>query len=233
MSKIAQNLARLKDRIGASCERVNRSPDEIKLIAITKTVSVSSIGEALGLGVTDIGENRVQEMVSKHGEIGDRVTWHMVGHLQTNKVKSIIGFCGLIHSVDSYKLAAEINRQAAKAGRNAEILIQTNVSGEATKWGVRRDEVARLIGDTATLGNIKVMGLMTIAPLTEKVEEIRTCFRNLRNLFKEVGDLEIEYGKDKVEMKYLSMGMTNDFEMAIEEGANLVRIGSAIFGPRR
>jgi pyridoxal phosphate enzyme (YggS family) len=233
MSEIAQNFARLKEKIALFCQKAHREPDEIKIVAATKTVDVRRIVEAVGLGITDLGENRVQELVAKYKELGDVASWHMIGHLQTNKVKHIIGFCKLIHSVDSFKLASEISRQAVKAGRTADILIQSNVSGEETKSGVQPEEVTKLISDVATLESIKVLGFMTIAPLTDKVDEIRVCFRKLKDIFEEAKVLEEKLGRDKVEMKYLSMGMTSDYQIAIEEGANMVRIGSAIFGPRR
>lgn len=233
MTEIANNLDRLMSRITKCCGRAHRSLDEIKIVAVTKTVTVPAIIEAIDLGLEDLGENRVQEMALKHREVGERVSWHMVGHLQTNKVRGIIDFCKLIQSVDSFKLASEISRQALKADIEARILIQTNMSGEETKWGVGPEEVRKLIEEIAPLENLKVLGLMTIAPLTEEKGEVRDCFRKLRSIFDETRVMESELGIDKVQMKYLSMGMTNDFEIAIEEGANMIRIGSAIFGPRR
>ncbi len=187
------------------------------------------ITEAVRHGVHDIGENFVQELLTKRKQVADeRVRWHFVGHLQSNKVKYIADFVHLIHSVDSLKLAQEIDKRAAGVGRRIDVLIEVNTSGEATKHGVRPDETVAVVRDIARLGHVQIRGLMTIGPFLPDPEQSRPCFRILR----EVGERIRSEGIDNVDMAHLSMGMTNDFEVAVEEGATVVRLGTAFFGRR-
>ncbi|MDI6821712.1 MAG: YggS family pyridoxal phosphate-dependent enzyme [Actinomycetota bacterium] len=222
---IAQNLRLIRDKMAKAASRVGRNPTEIKLVAVTKNVPVLEINQAIEAGITDIGENRVQEMRKKFGKLGNAVTWHFVGHLQTNKVKYIIDFVELIQSVDSLKLAQEIQKRAQKANRIQKVLVEVNVSREESKFGIDPQKLVSFMKEIAKLDHIVVKGLMTLAPLVEDTEEIRPVFRTLRELGEHVKELNLS----RVEMEYLSMGMTNDFEIAIEEGSNMVRIGTGIF----
>jgi len=186
------------------------------------------IREAIEAGQKIFGENRVQEALAKYEILGDDCRWHMVGHLQRNKVKHALRMFELIHSLDSLRLAEEIEKQAGKVGTIAQTLLQVNVSGEETKFGVAEDEVLTLIEKVAELQHVRIMGLMTIGPIVSEPEEVRPYFARLREIFEDIKGRKIP----NVEMKYLSMGMTQDFEVAVEEGANMLRIGTAIFGPR-
>ena len=217
---IRENLEEVERRITAAAERSGRKRSDILLVAVTKTHPADMMNEAIRLGVTDIGENKPQEVRDKYADVLP-VKWHLIGHLQTNKVKYVIDKVCLIHSVDSVKLMDEIERQAEKHDIDMDILIQVNISGEETKSGVSADEVEELLLHAGTLKHVKVKGLMTIAPKTDH-------FDNMRQLF-----IDIQAKKyDNVNMKYLSMGMSGDYETAIECGANIVRVGSAIFGNR-
>ena len=222
---IAENLASVRQRVARSCEKSGRSPDSVRLVCVVKEASPEDAQAVLGLGVKDLGENRVQELVSKYGVIGDKAAWHLVGHLQTNKAKEAVRISSLIHSVDSVKLAKEIDKEAKKIGKTQDILIQVNVSGEATKFGVTPDEAVSLIKEISLYPNISIKGLMTIAPEAEDQETVRSYFRALRELRDRLNESRIT----NHESRELSMGMTNDFEVAIEEGATMVRIGRAIF----
>ncbi len=179
-------------------------------------------------GITDIGENRVQELCSKYEILDNSCNWHLIGHLQTNKVKYVIDKVRLIHSVDSIKLAREIDRQAAKAGKTVDVLIQVNVANEEMKYGIAPEEVYDFLTEASGLGNIKVKGLMTIAPFAQDMGDIRPIFRRMRKIYIDMRNENI----DNISMEFLSMGMSNDFETAIEEGSNMVRIGTAIFSKR-
>ena len=224
---IRENLEEVERRITAAAERSGRKRDDILLVAVTKTHPADMMNEAIRLGVTDIGENKPQEVRDKYESVLP-VKWHLIGHLQTNKVKYVIDKVCLIHSVDSVKLMDEIERQAEKHDVNMDILIQVNISGEETKSGVSTDEVEQLLLHAGTLKRVKVMGLMTIAPKTDNSVTNTLHFDNMRQLF-----IDIQKKKyDNVNMKYLSMGMSGDYETAIECGANIVRVGSAIFGER-
>ena len=224
---IRENLEEVERRITAAAERSGRKRDDILLVAVTKTHPADMMNEAIRLGVTDIGENKPQEVRDKYESVLP-VKWHLIGHLQTNKVKYVIDKVCLIHSVDSVKLMDEIERQAEKHDVNMDILIQVNISGEETKSGVSVDEVEELLLHAGTLKRVKVMGLMTIAPKTDNSVTNTLHFDNMRQLF-----IDIQAKKyDNVNMKYLSMGMSGDYETAIECGANIVRVGSAIFGER-
>jgi hypothetical protein len=222
---IKENLERINQKIRLKAELVGRDPREITLVAVTKTIEVERIEEAIASGVSIIGESRVQEAKEKYQKLGDRVIWHLVGHLQRNKAKYAVKIFDLIQSVDSVKLAEEIDGQAKKTGKIQKILIEVNVSGEESKYGLNPEEVIPFLKQISSLSNIKVQGLMTIAPVYENPEDCRPCFRKLKKLMEEVKNENIR----NVEMLYLSMGMSNDFEVAIEEGSNMVRIGRAIF----
>ncbi|MFB0527491.1 MAG: YggS family pyridoxal phosphate-dependent enzyme [bacterium] len=224
---IRENLERIKEKIRLKSELVGRDPQEITLVAVTKTVEADRIEEAIAAGVNIIGESRVQEAKEKYGKVEGRIIWHLVGHLQRNKAKDAVKIFDLIHSVDSAKLAKEIDKQAKKTGKIQKILVEVNVSGEESKYGLSPEEVITFLKEASGLPNIKVEGLMTMAPLYENPEDCRPCFRKLKELGEEIKAENIK----NVEMVYLSMGMSNDFEVAIEEGSNIVRIGRAIFGP--
>jgi pyridoxal phosphate enzyme (YggS family) len=223
---IKENLERIDEKIRVKSELVGRDSQEITLVAVTKTVKANRIEEAIAAGVNIIGESRVQEAKEKYGKVKSKVIWHLVGHLQRNKAKDAVETFDLIHSVDSAKLAREIDKQARKAGKIQKILIEVNVSGEESKYGLSPEEVIPFLQEVSVLPNIKVEGLMTMAPFYENPEDCRPCFRKLKELVEEVKAENIK----NVEMVHLSMGMSNDFEVAIEEGSNMVRIGRAIFG---
>lgn len=225
---IASNIDRVKERIKKAAERSGRSADDIVLIAVTKTVDVERIKAAVNCGIKDLGENRVQELTAKYPYISDDVRWHMIGRLQTNKVKYIIDKISLIHSVDSLKLLKEIDKRSEIANRMMDILIEVNVAGEASKGGVAVEDVIDFVKQSAAFENIRIKGLMTVAPQTDDPEIVRPYFVQMNDLSYKVKKLKL----DNVEMKYLSMGMSGDFEVAIEEGSNMVRIGTAIFGQR-
>ena len=226
MSNIAANTKDIIHRMKLAAERVGRKEESVKLVAVTKTIDVSRIKEAIESGITVIGENRVQEARDKYKEIGKEVQWHLIGHLQTNKVKYIFDIFSLIHSVDSLSLAEEIQRRGENKGLNTDILIEVNLSGEKTKFGVLPEKAIGLIKGISRFKNINIQGLMTIPPFSESPEDSRKYFKMLRILKDDVQ-------KEGIEMKELSMGMSGDFEVAIEEGATMVRIGTAIFGERR
>jgi len=217
---IEQNIQNLQQRIAKACEKAGRSPDEVTLVAVSKTVQADAIESAFKAGIRDFGESRVQEAKPKIEQLRrlkPDITWHMVGHLQTNKAKTAAAIFDIIHSVDSLNLAEILNNCSPK---RLPILIQVNVSAEATKGGFMLSEVRETVKQIGELSNLEVQGLMTIAPWVENAEEVRPVFRQLRQL------------RDALGLKHLSMGMSDDFEVAIEEGATLVRIGRAIFGER-
>lgn len=224
---IAESLAEVERKIAAAARRSGRERDDITLVAVTKTHGTDMMNEVIGLGVKDIGENKPQEIRDKFSGVLP-VKWHLIGHLQTNKVKYIIDKVCLIHSVDSVKLMDEIERQAEKHDIDMDILIQVNISGEETKSGVSAAEIEELLLHAGGLKRVKVKGLMTIAPKTDNSVTNILHFDNMRRLF-----IDIQQKKyDNVNMLYLSMGMSGDYETAIEHGANMVRVGSAIFGER-
>lgn len=223
---IRENLERIREKIRVKSELVGRDPQEITLVAVTKTVEADRIEEAIAAGVNIIGESRVQEAKEKYGKVESKIIWHLVGHLQRNKAKDAVKIFDLIHSVDSAKLAKEIDKQAKKVGKIQKILVEVNASGEESKYGLSPEEVITFLKEVSGFPNIKVEGLMTMAPFYENPEDCRPYFRKLRELREEI---KAENIKD-VEMVYLSMGMSSDFEVAIEEGSNMVRIGRAIFG---
>lgn len=225
---VCENYLAVEEKVKEACRRAGRNRDEVTLIAVSKTKPMSMIEELLPLGVVDFGENKVQELTAKEEALPSGIHWHMIGHLQRNKVKYIVDKACLIHSVDSLRLAETVSQEAEKKGVTANILIEVNVAGEDSKFGVNPDETAALAEAIAKLPNIAVKGLMTIAPFVENAEENRGVFRNLRKL-----SVDIEEKKfNNVTMAVLSMGMTGDYEVAIEEGATMVRVGTGIFGER-
>ncbi|RJQ54126.1 MAG: YggS family pyridoxal phosphate-dependent enzyme [Actinobacteria bacterium] len=222
---IAENIERLRSRIEAAKARSAHPEREVTLVAVTKTVPVDRIEEALEAGVADVGENRVQEALPKVEAIGPGPVWHFIGYLQRNKVKQAVSFAGLIQSVDRLELLEEIERRAGAAGKVQDVLIEVNVSGEASKSGVGPAGIEELLDALGPMKHVRVKGLMTMAPLVEDAEKVRPVFRKLAEIF-------VRLGKERrvgVEMVHLSMGMTDDFEVAVEEGATMVRIGRAIF----
>ncbi len=225
---IQEQLKQVQGRMEAACKASAREPKDVALIAVSKTKPLEDLEEAYRLGVRDFGENKVQELVDKAEKMPADVRWHMIGHLQRNKVKYIVDKVFLIHSVDSFRLAEEISKEAGKHGTTADILIEVNVAGEESKFGVRPDEAEALIRQIATLPAVRVKGLMTIAPYVENAEDNRKYFAQLKQLSVDIADKNI----DNVSMKILSMGMTGDYQVAIEEGATMVRVGTGIFGER-
>ncbi|HBE73877.1 MAG TPA: YggS family pyridoxal phosphate-dependent enzyme [candidate division Zixibacteria bacterium] len=228
MHRIRGNLDSVRQRIARAAEAAGRDPGEITLVAVTKTYPAETINEGIEAGITIIGENRVQEAAGKYPRIGQRAQWHLVGHLQSNKAKKAVEIFSLIHSIDSVKLAQEVGRRAAERGKVQGVLLEVNTSGEAQKQGVEPDRTLEVLGEAGEIKGIRVMGLMTVGPLTGEVTKIRKAFEKLRTIFEEAGGL----GLANVEMRHLSMGMSGDFELAIAEGSNMVRIGTAIFGSR-
>jgi pyridoxal phosphate enzyme (YggS family) len=228
MSVIANNLERIKERIKSACARSNRKPEEINLVAVTKTVDIERIKEGITNGIKIIGENRVQEAKEKYLAIGNSVEWHMVGHLQTNKVKTALEIFSLIQSVDTIHLAEEIQKRTSALNKIIPILIEVNTSGEETKYGLNPEDLSSTITSIQTMSNISIQGLMTIGPglAIENPEASRKSFQLLYELKNKV---ETEF---KIKLPCLSMGMSTDFEIAIEEGSNMIRIGTAIFGER-
>lgn len=225
MVDVAANVARVQERIAAAARRCGRRPEEITLVAVTKGVDLPQIEAAVATGVTDLGESRVQEAVPKAAALRHQVRWHMVGHLQRNKVAQAVSVFSIVHSVDSERLAEELNRRARPS---LDVLIQVNVVGEPHKHGLPPDAVGPVLRETAGLPALRIIGLMTIAPQVDDPEQVRPVFRRLRQLRDELNSS----GAAGLELHELSMGMTDDFEVAVEEGATIVRIGRAIFGER-
>ena len=227
---IKENLKQVEDNIVAACQRAGRDPREVTLIAVSKTKPVSMIEEAIDYGIKDFGENKVQEMCDKIEKIPNKLNWHLIGHLQRNKVKYIIDKAYLIHSVDSLRLAQQIDYEAKKKNVISNILIEVNIAGEESKFGVSKEEVEVLLEEIKKLTNIHVKGLMTIAPFVEDAEENRVYFKEMYKLFVDMRQKNAD--NNNIEMKVLSMGMTGDYQVAIEEGATMVRVGTGIFGAR-
>jgi hypothetical protein len=225
VTSIAGNIRFLNRRIKEAAERAGRDPAEIKIIAVSKNRQLSEIREVVEAGIKDIGENRVQELLPKAACLGEGVNWHFVGHLQRNKVKKLVPIASLIHSVDSIQLAAEISRRAVAVGKRQHILLEVNVANEPAKYGFQVNEVEYVVEKMAGLPGILIKGLMAMAPLTEDEQTIRNVFACLRKLFVKLKEKK----RAHLDFEYLSMGMTNDFEIAIEEGSNMVRVGRAIF----
>jgi len=227
--EISANISQIKQRIAVACARCGRDPYSVKLMAVTKTVSTERILQAVDAGIFILGENYVQEAREKYDFLKDRAQLHMIGHLQTNKAKYAVRLFDYIHSVDRLELAQELAYRAKALSRNINILIEVNISGEQTKNGIPAAQTLELIKHIAELDNLAVHGLMTMAPYSDDPENSRPCFRALRNLRNDI----MQAGIPGIFMEELSMGMTDDFEVAIEEGATIVRIGRAIFGARK
>ena len=226
MSTIKENLLRVTERIEKAARRVGRDPKEIKLVAVSKTVEASRIQEAIETGVSILGENYVQEAQKKIEEIGRPVAWHFIGHLQTNKAKYAIRLFEMIHSLDSFPLAEELNRRAEQVGQVAKVMIEVNISGEATKFGTDEEKVFSIARGILNLRHLSLEGLMTMPPYFDSPEMSRPYYIKLR-------ELKEKMIREGIPLKELSMGMSNDFEIAIEEGATYVRVGTAIFGERK
>jgi len=223
---IAENLKHLREIVAAKCVEFERKPKEIKLIAVSKFFGLDAISEANRLGITDFGENRAQELRDKYELLGDKLTWHFIGSLQRNKVKYVVKAATFIHSVDSSMLADEINIQAQKINKVQKILLEVKTSSEESKSGLTTEsELLNLVKHCSTLKNVELVGLMSMAAFTDDTEIIRKSFIELRNLRDKIN-------QNGFDLRELSMGMTNDYEIAIEEGATMLRIGSAIFGQR-
>jgi len=225
---IRENIDYINGLKAEAAERSGRSGDDVLLVAVTKLHDVDEINEAIDCGITDIGENKVQEIMDKFDHVKP-VRWHLIGHLQTNKVKYIIDKVSMIHSVDSLKLAQEINRRAAQHNLTMDILIQVNSAEEESKFGIKTEETGQMIQDILeTCEHIRIRGLMCIAPFEENPEDVRVYFADVKKLYDEYGKMEHPH----LDFKYLSMGMSGDFQVAIEEGSNLIRVGTSIFGAR-
>jgi pyridoxal phosphate enzyme (YggS family) len=236
---IADNIAAVRERIAVAAAKSGRKANEVTLVAVSKTRTPDEIKAAARAGALDFGENKVQEITSKYDILrvftensakNRNIRWHMIGHLQRNKVKYIAGKVSLIHSVDSLRLAEEIDRRIGLLGSAVDVLLQVNAAAEESKSGVAPGEVKRLASDILeTCGNIRIRGLMTIVPVADDPEDVRRYFSEVRELYDGIGR---EYGCEKLDFTWLSMGMTQDFEIAVEEGSNMVRVGTGIFGPR-
>lgn len=225
---IRENLDTVKERMENACKGCGREPSEVKLIAVSKTKPLSALQQAYDCGCRDFGENKVQELVDKYEAMPKDIRWHMIGHLQRNKVKYIVDKVFLIHSVDSLRLAQEIEKEAAKREITANVLVEVNVAGEESKFGTTCEEACLLVEKIAKLPHVRVRGLMTIAPYVEDSEENRPYFAKLKQIYVDI----IHKNIDNVFMEELSMGMTGDYEVAITEGATYVRVGTGIFGER-
>jgi len=226
MSEIRENYIRVMERIERAARRVGRDPSEIKLVAVSKTVEAARIKEGIEAGVSILGENYVQEAQKKIEEIGRPVAWHFIGHLQTNKAKYAIRLFEMIHSLDSLPLAEELNRRAEQGGQVAKVMIEVNISGEATKFGTDEEKVFSIARGILNLNHLSLEGLMTMPPYFDSPEMSRPYYIKLR-------ELKEKMIREGIPLKELSMGMSNDFEIAIEEGATYVRVGTAIFGERK
>ncbi len=225
---IAENVKAIEERKAEAAERSGRAPEDVLLVAVTKTHGPDEINCAIDAGITDIGENKVQEIVDKFDRVKP-VRWHMIGHLQTNKVKYIADKVSLIHSVDSFHLAAEIDKRCAKIGRTMDVLIQVNPAGEAQKSGISPEETEPLIREILDgCPNVRVRGLMFIAPEADDPEDVRKWFREMKQLYDRLKAVD----HPNLDFRWLSMGMSHDFPVAVEEGSNLIRVGTAIFGAR-
>lgn len=225
---VARQYDEIKKRVEAACQRAGRNPEEVTLIAVSKTKPVEMLREAYEAGARDFGENKVQEILAKEPELPEDIRWHMIGHLQTNKVRQIVGKTCLIHSVDSVHLAEEIHKESVKKGLVTQILLEVNVAEEESKFGFHVEEVEDALKQIQKLSGVCVRGLMTIAPFVDNPEDNRPVFQKLNKLYVDMKTKNI----DNDIMNILSMGMTGDFEVAVEEGATMVRVGTGIFGAR-
>ena len=225
---VTESLKEVEKKVEEACKRAGRERSEVTLIAVSKTKPVEMLQEVYDTGVRDFGENKVQELSDKYDVLPKNIRWHMIGHLQRNKVKYLIGKTVLIHSVDSLRLAEQIEHEAAKADTIMNVLIEVNVAGVESKFGTTCNEAIELVRAVAALKHVKIKGLMTIAPFTDNPEDNRIYFKKLKQLSVDIKSKNI----DNVDMDELSMGMTGDYEVAIEEGATMVRVGTGIFGER-
>ena len=225
---IVDNLKEVEERIQKACLISGRKREDVLLVAVSKTKPVEMIEEVMRAGIVDFGENKPQELKEKHDVLPKNLKFHMIGHLQRNKIKYIIDRAVMIHSIDSYRLAEAVNEEAKKAGRVMPVLVEVNIAGEESKFGLKPEETEDFIRQISGFSNIRVEGLMTIAPFVENAEENRKFFVKLRNLYVDIKSKNI----DNVNMNHLSMGMTGDYEIAIQEGATMVRVGTGIFGER-
>lgn len=225
---ILENIKQVEENIIKFCEKVGRDPKEVTLIAVSKTKPYTAIEEALPSGVLDYGENKVQELTEKYEILPKDIRWHMIGHLQRNKVKYLVGKVELIHSVDSLRLANQIETEFAKKNEIANILIEVNMANEESKFGITSETTEQLVREISKLEHVRINGLMTIAPYTDNPETNREYFRNMKKLLVDITEKNI----DNVSMNVLSMGMTGDYQVAIEEGATMIRVGTGIFGER-
>lgn len=225
---LKENLLTVENKVAEACKRAGRDRNEVTLIAVSKTKPVEMLQEIYAEGIRDFGENKVQEMCEKMDQMPADIKWHMIGHLQRNKVKYIVGRTELIHSVDTYRLAEEINIHAKKKNITVPILVEVNIANEESKFGISAEETILLVEDISKLENVRIKGLMTIAPYVVDAEENRLYFRKIKQLSVDITNKNI----DNVSMEILSMGMTGDYEVAIEEGATMVRVGTGIFGER-
>lgn len=225
---IKENIQIVQNKINTACERSGRNPGDAHLVAVSKTKPVSMLQEAYDCGIRDFGENKVQEILDKYDKLPSDIRWHMIGHLQRNKVKYIIDKVSLIHSVDSLRLAEEISKEAVKHNLTMPILVELNIAEEESKFGLSIHECEEMIYAISQLPNIQIKGLMTVAPFVENAEDNRQYFKAMKQLSVDIMQKNI----DNVHMDILSMGMTGDYEVAIEEGSNIVRVGTGIFGER-
>lgn len=225
---LRENLKQVEENIVNACKKAGRERNEVTLIAVSKTKPIEMLQEVYDAGVREFGENKVQEMCDKMEVLPKDIRWNMIGHLQTNKVKYLIGKTSLIHSVDSLHLAEEIEKQAANKNVLVDILVEVNIANEASKFGTTKEDAIRLVREISRLSHLRIKGLMTIAPMVENPEDNRLYFRQIKELSVDIESQNI----DNVSMKVLSMGMTGDYMVAIEEGATMVRVGTGIFGER-
>jgi PLP dependent protein len=230
MTSVASNLALVSEKIHAACRRCGRDPSTVTLIAVTKTVPVETIREGVLAGISTLGENYVQEMRRKVDALSDlEVAWHFIGHLQSNKAKQIADICRMIHTLDRESLARELDKQAQRLGRRIPVLIQVNLGDEDSKSGVSEDGLMKLYRSAEAMNGLEVRGLMSLPPFLDEAEEVRPYFRQLRGLLEGLKDIS----RNPEVLTELSMGMSHDFEVAIEEGATCIRVGTALFGARR
>ena len=226
---VAQNIADILKNVEASAKKIGKDLEDITVIAVTKTVDSDRALKAYEAGLNNFGENRVQEFNKKYESLKNfDINWHIIGHLQTNKVKYIIGKVKLIHSLESISLAEEINKRSKQNGLITEVLVELNIAEEESKFGIKKENLIDFLKSIEGFENIKIVGLMTVAPFVEDKEEVRWVFKEMKQLYDTVSNMSFK----NVDMRYLSMGMTNDYDIAIEEGANIVRVGTAIFGSR-
>lgn len=224
---LKERLEQIEKRIQAACDRANRKREEVKIIAVTKYVEADTIGNLLAVGVEDIGENRLQDALPKFEQYGDKGIWHFIGHLQTNKAKEVVGRFAYVHSLDRVSLAQELNKRGEMLNQVVSCFLQINISGEETKFGLSPDDVLAFLRETSNMKHIKIVGLMTMAPVVDNQEEARYVFHGLAEWKKRIND----WGFPHAEVTELSMGMSSDFEVAIEEGATYIRLGSVLVKP--